>query len=559
MPRFIVSANERNCNMDEEKLNSAEEQPSGETSGGDKKPKKIPDIKGRISGMSKKKKIIAIIVIIVIVIAAMKGCGGKKADKNTDVYTYDTAVRTGITEVLTGEGTLEPADKYTVTTLLKGDVLSDTFEEGDIVEKDAVLYEMDSSDMENSVESAQLSLASAQRNYNTAAKSLDDLNVKSKASGVVTDVLVKVGDNVGAGQEVAKVRDDSTMTLELPFPADEADTFYTGQSATVTLYGSFETLPGRVASVSGATQVMAGNMIVRNVKIDVENPGAISDSQLATAEVGTSGSTQSGTFEFKENRSVYAEVGGEVAAIVNDEGSKVSNGSTIVRLTSDSVTDAVASAADGVRSSELNLDSLNDTLEDYTITSPIKGTVIEKKVKAGDTIDSGAQLCTIYDLSYLKITMNVDELDINKISLGQEVTVTADAVTGKTFTGKVTKINMAGTTTNGVTTYPVEVQIEDMDGLLPGMNVSTEIIVNHAENVIAVPAGAVVRGDSVLVKTGGKSDDESIPQGYEYVQVETGISDDNYVEIKSGINEGDEIAYMASSGNGMMFPGMMMG
>ena len=64
---------------------------------------------------------------------------------------------------------------------------------------------------------------------------------------------------------------------------------------------------------------------------------------------------------------------------------------------------------------------------------------------------------------------------------------------------------MAGTTTNGVTTYPIEVQIEDTEGLLPGMNVSTEIIVNQVEDVVAIPVGAVVRGDKVLVKTGNTS------------------------------------------------------
>ena len=125
------------------------------------------------------------------------------------------------------------------------------------------------------------------------------------------------------------------------------------------------------------------------------------------------------------------------------------------------------------------------------------------------------------------------------------------------FTGKVTKINMAGTTTNGVTTYPVEVQLEYDEGLLPGMNVSTEIVVNKAENVVAVPVGAVVRGDMVLVKTGAAStDDPSIPKGYEYVSVVTGISNDSYVEIKDGIKDGDEIAYIfSSSGDDMMMPG----
>lgn len=493
---------------------------------------------------------------------AVKACSGKgKNDAmQASTYTMDTAVRTSIVESITGTGTLEPADKYTVTTLLKGDVLSDAFEEGDIVKEDQTLYQIDSSDMETSIEKAQISVSSAQRNYNTAVKALDNLNVKTKVGGTVTDVLVEVGDEVSAGQEIAKVRDDSVMTIELPFPADEADTFYIGQSAEVTLYGSFETLSGTVASVSGATQVMPGNMIVKNVKINVDNPGAISEEQMATAEVGTSGSTQSGKFQYKENRSVNAEVSGEVVEIVNDEGALVSDGSTIIRLESDNVTDSVQSASDNVKDAQISLENQYENLEDYTVKSPINGTVIEKLVKAGDTIDAGAKLCTIYDLSYLKMTMNVDELDINKISVGQDVTITADAVEGKTFAGKVTKINMAGTTTNGVTTYPVEVQIDNPDeDLLPGMNVSTEIVVSQADDVIAIPVGAVTRGNMVLVKTGANSsEDPSIPEGYEYVEVETGISNDSYVEIKSGINEGDEIAYIFSSSSDMFYGGAMM-
>lgn len=537
--------------MDDEKLTNTEEQkdiPEADNTV-DKKKEGVKKFKNKVTGLSKKKKIIAIVVIIVVIAAAVKSCGlGEKTAENTSTYTFDTAVRTSIIESLSGTGTLEPADKYTVTTLLKGDILTDSFEEGDIVEADQVLYQIDSSDMQTTIERAEISAKSAQRSYETAVKDLDNLNVKTKVGGVVTDVLVEVGDQVSAGQEIAKVRDSATMTIELPFPADEADTFYIGQSAQVTLYGSFETLSGKVESISGASEVQAGNKIVKNVTINVENPGAISEEQIATAEVGTSGSTQSGKFKYNENRSVNAEVSGEVVAIVNDEGSEVSSGSTIIRLESDNVTNSVQSASDSVKDAQLSLENQYETLEDYTIKSPIKGTVIEKKKKAGDTIDSNAELCTIYDLSYLKMTMNIDELDISKVKVGQEVTVTADAVQGQTFKGKVTKINMAGTTTNGVTTYPIEVQIEDTEGLLPGMNVSTEIIVNQVEDVVAIPVGAVVRGDKVLVKTGNTStDDPTVPAGYEYLNVETGVSNDQYVEIKSGINEGDEIAYIFSA------------
>lgn len=517
---------------------------------------KLPKLKGK-----PKKKIIAIIAVIVVIIIVVSALarGGKKKNDSSSQYTFATAEKMDITESLSGSGTLQPADQYTVSTLLSGEILSDTFEEGDVVKKDQVLYQMDSSDAQRSIEKAQLNASSAQRNYSTASENLSDLNVKSKVNGTVVDMLVELGDKVNAGQQVATVRDDSTMSLELDFPADEAENFYVGESAVVTLYGSFETLNGNVAEISGATNVGTGNTIVKKVKINVTNPGAISDSQIATAEVGSSASTSSGTFTYKENRAVYAEVSGDVSRIVADEGTRVSNGSTIIALESSSVRNSVSAAADSVKDAQLSLESQYDNLDDFTIKSPIDGTIISKDQKAGDTIDSNTKLCTIYDLSYLKITMNVDELDISKVSVGQKVQITADAVSGQTFEGKVTSVNLAGTTTNGVTTYPVEVQITDYGDLLPGMNVDTYIVVNEVKDVLGVPAAAISRGNRVLVQTGNKSDDTSIPSGYEYVEVETGVSSDDFVEIKSGINEGDSVAYIETGSSVDPFAMMMSG
>ena len=516
---------------------------------------KLPKLNGK-----PKKKIIAVIAVIVVIIIVVSALarGSKNKNDSSSQYTFATAEKMDITESLSGSGTLQPADQYTVSTLLSGEILSDTFEEGDVVTKDQVLYQMDSSDAQRAIERAQLNASSAQRNYSTASENLSDLNVKSKVSGTVVDVLVEVGDKVNAGQQVATVRDDSTMTLELDFPADEAENFYVGESAVVTLYGSFETLNGNVAEISGATNVGAGNTIVKKVKINVTNPGAISDSQIATAEVGSSASTSSGTFTYKENRAVYAEVSGDVARIVADEGTKVSNGSTIIALESSSVRNSVSAAADSVKDAQLSLESQYDNLDDFTIKSPIDGTIISKDQKAGDTIDSNTKLCTIYDLSYLKITMNVDELDISKVSVGQKVQITADAVSGQTFEGEVTSVNLAGTTVNGVTTYPVEVQITEYGDLLPGMNVDTYIVVNEVKDVLGVPAAAISRGNRVLVQTGNKSDDASLPSGYEYVEVETGVSSDDFVEIKSGINEGDSVAYIETGSSIDPFA-MMMG
>ena len=104
------------------------------------------------------------------------------------------------------------------------------------------------------------------------------------------------------------------------------------------------------------------------------------------------------------------------------------------------------------------MSNARDQLDNYTITSPISGTVVDKQSKAGDVASSGETMCTIYDLSYLELEMAVDELDIGKVEVGQEVRITADALEGMTFKGYVDKININGTTTGGFTTYPVTIR-----------------------------------------------------------------------------------------------------
>ena len=94
----------------------------------------------------------------------------------------------------------------------------------------------------------------------------------------------------------------------------------------------------------------------------------------------------------------------------------------------DTLADEIQSASESLRSAQLSLESQYEQLADYTITSPISGTIIDKNYNAGETTEANKTLCTIYDLSYLTMTLSVDELDISNISVGQTVSITADAV-----------------------------------------------------------------------------------------------------------------------------------
>ena len=491
--------------------------------------------------------------------------GGQPASAAGLTYTTAPVERRDITAQITGSGVLEAANSYSVTSLAEGNILTADFEEGDQVEEGTVLYTIDTSDLSGSLEQARISLEQAQRSYNSRVKDLEKLSVTAPKTGRVLSLEVEEGDDVSAGQTVATLRNSDVMTLTVPFLADEAAGFSVGQRAAVTLESTFETLEGTVSKVDRADTVLEGNRIVRYVTVEVANPGALSVSQTGSVTVDGCASAGSAAFAYAAEQAITAEVSGQVAAIRAREGDRVDRGDVLLTLTSDSLDDSLQSAADSLRNAELSLESRQDQLNNYTITSPIRGTVIDKNYKAGETSEAGKVLCSIYDLSYLTMTLSVDELDISDIAVGQRVEITADAVEGKTYTGVVTKVSVAGTSSGGTTTYPVTVRIDETEGLLPGMNVDAAITLQSASGVLAIPSGALNRGNTVLVTADSPSAANGTAiEGGDYcsVPVEIGASDSSYIEIISGLQEGDTVAYIpttSSGGFGMMMPGGMGG
>jgi len=497
-----------------------------------------------------KKKLFTVIAVVVVIIAVVfflaSRLGGNKSN-TTSAYTTEKVELRNITKELSGSGALEAADSYSVTTLLEGEILNAPFEEGQIVQKDSVLYTIDSSDVSNSVEKAQISIDQSQRTYETDQKNEQKLTITAPISGTVTSTTVDVGDNVVVGQTVAKMYVSNIMCLKVYFPTDDAAGFYVGENATVTLDGSFEILPATVSEVSDADTSLTGNMIVREVKLDVKNPGGISTTQVATATVNGVGSNSNNTFTYKEEKTITAEAAGKVSQVTVSNGAQVDKGKTLIVLKSDTLDNQVKSDAESVRTARLTLENQQKQLDDYSITSPISGTIIDKNYKVGDTVESGKVLCTIYDMSFLTMTLDVDELDVANVSVGQEVSITADAVKGKSYAGVITKVSVAGTTKSGVTTYPVTIRIDEAAGLMPGMNVDAKIVIKQVENVLSIPSDALIRDNMVLITADSPSANTALsdqaPEGYVYVAVTAGISDDSYVQILSGLTENDVVGY----------------
>lgn len=645
---------------DDDDNSDEEKKPKKKFIGYDKQNKKFFIGKFKIG-----KKLLIIILVIAILAGICSGLIIKSKNNSAVkvMYTDSPVERRTITNTITGSSSIKPNDSYNVTTIKSGDITSDTFKEGDVVKKGDKLYQFEDSDAQNSLSTAKNALAKAQQAYvdavkqkaqtvssnnigtksaqNAVTKALNSLNdtknnqyIQSNSAGKVKELSVKEGDHINAGAAVATLYDDSYMKLRIPFNEVDAESIQTGAVATVSVIGSGDTIYGTVKEKSSSAVSTDAHAKVVYVTVEVTNPGALTTNDYGSAEIngvacantaqfeyvseGTITSTASGTLEnlnIAVGDSVYS--GQKVGYVKYDnQNSTMSNAQLsyndavlalekqVLQNDTFSQDSSIKNAQLALDDAELGIEKAQDAVDDYVVEAPIEGTVVKKNSKAGDTIDSSNAtdpLCVIYDLSSVKFSIDVDETEIALVKTGQKATVTADAVEGE-FEGVVTKVPVDGVNENGVTTYTIEIQIENYGDLLPGMNVDAEIVVEEADDVIAVPVNSVNRGNIVFVKDdgtthendvtdiikgnkdkSGKTDDKKkaddkddkpqssgmpvvsgdtpngdksdeisvtkesvptnidVPDGYRAIQVETGINDTDYIEIKSGLTEKDQV------------------
>ena len=510
------------------------------------------------------KRLIAAVVVAGLILLALNRCGAGGQGMIASAYIPVQAAYQDMTVAVSGSGTIQPIDAYRATALVKGEVLEAPFDVGDTVQKDDVLFRVDAKDVEASIQQQEIALEQARINYDQLLTNQSDAQknqqVKANATGVITKLYVDAGDNVTAGAPIADILDRDHMKLEVPFHAANMAGIWVGQTASVTVDGTGETIPGTVDAIAATDSVGAGGALVRNVTILVTNPGAITDTTTGTASIGAVTCAAGGTFAYGQSKQVVAKTSGELQSLTVKEGDRVSDGQLIGSFDDTDMDSQIENARLSIESAQLTLQNTRDSLEDYQITSPISGTVIEMNYGVGDNIDPTATaasgyLAVIYDMSALEFEMKIDELDISKIQVGQEVEITAGALDGQTFTGRVDKVNINGTTANGATTYPVTVLVDDPQNLLPGMNVSARILVEELPHVLCVPVEAVSRDNTVLVAPPEAMSEDGLtvadPSQIRTVSVTLGRNSEEYIEITGGLEEG-EVVLIESQGSSIM-------
>ena len=287
---------------------------SAETAAPSSQPvKEVPKFKAPKKKRKWVKRLVIILVAVALIVFLFSRCMGAGQQIISSAYLPYTAQVRDMTVSVSGTGTIEPLQAYKVTTLISGEILEAPFEEGQTVQKGDVLFRIDARDLESNIEQLQLNVRSAQLalddllktqsdnqkdlesnieqlqlNVRSAQLALDDLlktqsdnqkdrNVKAEDAGIITKLYVDQGDSVTVGTVVADVLDRDHMKLKVPFHSADAQSFYIGQTATVSVTGTAETIPGTVDEIAATDEVGPGGTLVRQVTILVNNPGVLSD------------------------------------------------------------------------------------------------------------------------------------------------------------------------------------------------------------------------------------------------------------------------------------------
>lgn len=306
------------------------------------------------------------------------------------------------------------------------------------------------------------------------------------------------------------------------------------------------------------------------VRITATETGVISNLNIATGSSVTAGG-QIGTIKKADGTVVplMSYVSGTVTVVSVRSGQNVSTGQLVASVRLAGSTNEKSTAYDK-KSSEIDLQTAQKQLQDYTIKSPVSGIVTEKNNRVGDNVgitNSDKPMMVVLDTSKLTFTFSVDEYRVREIKKGQAATVSVDSIPDTAFSGEVTAVSAEGKRNEeGKTMFDVMVSIYEPGDLKAGMNVKAKVILDSVTNALYVSEKALMESDGqnalVFVKVNADDnaggDDTSageslenelaypwikVPKGCELIRVKYGISDGNNVHILSGLRIADIVVY----------------
>lgn len=318
------------------------------------------------------------------------------------------------------------------------------------------------------------------------------VSVVTQASGIVSNVYVKNGDKVNAGDKIADVTLDTA-----------------GQQRQAQAYSSLITAQNSLNSANAQLYTLQNSLFVANQKFvndkGIQNPSDQQKSDPVYIEEQASWLAAEAAYKNQPGVIAQAQAG-------------LNNANLAYQLTSGTITAPTAGViGDMVITKGMQIGSSNTTAGSSTNTS-------------------NQAVASILTGNSTAVSINISEVDVPQIKVGQQATITFDALTNKSFTGKVEGINTTGVVSSGVTTYPAVIVLDESEGdILPNMSATANIITKIDNNVLLVPSASVqTTGATSTVKVLRNGQVTTVP-------VEIGDSSDSQTVITSGLSEGETV------------------
>lgn len=535
--------------------------PQQETSAGPQPP--VPEKKLPAKKRNPRKTRNMIIALVVVAALAVGGVFlyrflNEQKKVNSEIQTSPVSFGS-IQSKVTGSGNAMAKESAAITLTAGGTVEEVFVTAGDTVTVGQPLYTISSKEAQDKLD-----------NLNAEMKDLleqaNNLTVRAPFAGKLQDVKEFQPDqNVTTGQEIATLVNDKKLKLSLYFSYAYENEIYVGQSVQVSVPAVMQSYTGTVEKINKVSFISPEGAVHFEVVIVFDNPGTLTADMDASAVLtAKDGSAiypyQNGKTEFYEIRTITAKADGPVTQIGNLLNyANVSAGEALLYLGSDTIDEKI-------RAKQEELNEAQKEFDNFNAVSPIDGTVTSCTLVPGAEVKSGDTVITISNTSNMVVEISVDDRNIAFVQPG--LMVELKDWNENVFIGTVSSINMAkAESSNGMTSYPVTLTVDNTDGsLLAGMYLDYSFVTSQSDDCMMVPMQSVkyvsdTEGETysvVFIHAEEKPEnavDLEIPEpmpgetpkypspedGYYPVKVETGLSDNYNVEIKSGLNGDEEV------------------
>ena len=534
-------------------------------------PKKKPQKNGR-------KKVKNIIIAgVAIGVLAVGGYFLQKFLNSTDnsqseIYAMPAQMGS-IQSKVSGSGSAKSKESAAITLSSSGTVEEVFVNSGDIVTEGQPLYTIFSQAAQDKVTEAQKQVDKLNGEMQKLSESVSKLSVQAPFSGKLISVdeswkNLAQGDKVASGSAIGTLANDKRLKLSLYFSYAYEDQISVGQTVSVSIPAVMGIYDGRVDEIHKVSYISPEGAVHFQVIISFSNPGTLTAGMAASAVLtARDGSDiypyQNGETEYYEVRDLTVEVGGPLIYKNLYQYAYISAGETLVTLGTEDLDDQIQAKQNEIDTAMENLKTATEGLENFNAVAPISGTITSCTLTPGAEVKENDTVIIIANNTTMLVTITVDDRNIGFIKPGDMV-----ELNGGQYIGTVTSIDTnKAEQSSGMTSYPVTLTVENMDGsLYDGMWMDYSFVTSQSEDCILVPTGAVryfsdmegnrksvvfvqrdSRPDDVpelelpTTEPGQKADFPSEEEGYYPVIVETGISDTQNVEIVSGVELDDMV------------------